>query len=242
MKQIFGAVGAIAVLASGAAAQNSFTDTNAPVANPSSIISNFDIQLVGPVLNELGVTWQTVQDSNGNSAIQANAGGELIFYLRPAACRAANGSDCIGLATFAYFQGPANAQTVRAFNDNYAFASTGLMSSGGGAYISRYDIADYGIPRGNVASSVLNFLALADRFRSELATASQTVAFEGYAADLSSARLNRKSLTELSGIEALPSGSVQRHQQGFEESIEEILRLGADEATLRNKIDNMSKK
>lgn len=247
MKHVFGAVCAIAVIAviaSGAAAQNSLADVNtqeAPVSNPANAISNFDIQLVGPVLNELGVAWQSMQDGNGNPVIKANAAGQLIFYMQPTACRAANNTDCVGLATFAYFEGAVNAQTVRAFNDRYAFVSTGLMSSEGGAYISRYDIADYGIPRGNVASSVLNFLALADRFRSELQTASQTIAYEGYAADLSSALLNRESRKALTGEATLPKNVVERHQQGFEDSIEQILLMSADKSLPRNKIDNIAK-
>lgn len=241
MKRVLGAVSAMAMLASNAAAQNSLADANAPVSNPATAVSNFDVQSVGPVLNELGVAWQAIQDEAGKSLIQANAGGAMVFYLKPTACRAANGTDCVGLATFAYFQGAANAQTVRAFNDSYPFASTGLMSSGSGAYISRYDIADYGIPRGNVAISILSFLTLADKFRSELQTASQTVAFEGYAADLSSARLNRESLADLTGFESLPGTPLKRHQQGFEEVIEEIVELSTDTSRPRNKIDNISK-
>lgn len=244
MNKLSGALSAslfmVGVALSGhAAAQNSFsTAPAAPVADPNRAIANFDIASVGAVLTELGVTWQTMTAQDGTPIVAANVAGALIFYLQPTACQGANNTNCIGLNTLAFFDGAANPQTVRAFNDRYAFVSAGLMSSGGGAYISRYDIADYGIPRGNVASSVLNFVTLADNFQSELASASQTVAFEGYAADLSSSFLNKRGIEKLTGAHDLPSNSLDLHQSALEESLQQILMLSTDKTFPHNKIRN----
>ncbi|MBT8472248.1 MAG: hypothetical protein HKN14_02255 [Marinicaulis sp.] len=235
MKKLFAIIAAVAAGASGASAQNQMQ--NAPVANPSTPIANFDIQSIGPVLNELGVAWQATTSDNGQTYIRANFGGILNFNMTPTACRGDGNSDCIGLATIAIFEGNANPQTVGAFNHRYAFATAGLAPSGE-AYTMRYDIADYGIPRGNLASSILNFVNLSQMFREELATSATTVAQQGYADDLASRSMNRAGLDEMTGGEVNHFNPVELHERGFEFTARLVNETIADETAPRNKILN----
>jgi len=239
MKKFLSVVAAGAAMVSVAAAQNSLSSgaQDSLVSNPTGIVANFDAEAIGPVLTELGVAWQESTDSSGKPVILANAGGSLVFYLQPTACRTNDNKNCIGLLTISFFEGDANSQTVRAFNDRYHFSRTGLNQSG--AFISRYDIADYGVPRGNVASSIANFAYLANLFQSELASAGRTVSLEGYANDLAASSLNRMGLTELTGARAHVAGPVEQHQQSFDEATDDILRLITDKTLPRNKIKNL---
>lgn len=208
------------------------------VSNPRTIIPDFDPDSLGPVLTELGVTWQSGRDNAGNTLITANIGGEFVFYMQPTACVGDNNDRCIGLLTLAFFEGDANAQTVRAFNDRYHFARTSLNETGG-ALITRYDIADYGVARGNVASSVANFVYLANLLQSELSSAARTVSLEGYANDLSAGVLNNRALREMSGVKAHSVSAIESHQQSFDEATENILLLVKDKTMPRNKIRNI---
>ena len=231
-------------ITTGAWAQNTMSGSGGSqslVANPTGTIPNFDSGSIGPILNELGVTWQTGALENGNPLIAANAGGDLIFYMMPTVCGGAGNTSCIGMNMVAIFEGNANPQTVSAFNYRYAFASAGIDPSGS-AYISRYDIADYGLPRGNLASSILNFVGLADKFQKELASADRTVSLEGYADDLSASYLNRVGVKQMTGVELGAKDLIERHQQGFEETANEIKKLISDKKAPRNKIDNDLKK
>lgn len=226
--------GLLAIAAPAALAQG-----GAPVQNPSSLITDFSAQSVGPVLNELGVVWQK-QEANGQSYLAANAGGEITFLLVPAACKGANKSHCVGLSMVAIFDGNANPQTVSAFNYRYAFASAGLDPSGS-AYIKRYEISDYGVPRGNLATSILVFVEQARMLHGELATSRQTVAQQGYADDMASGSLNRGGISTLYGVDFQPVSPIDQHQVGLDDTAEQIKFFIANRTTPRNKISNFSK-
>lgn len=222
-----------AMTASAAIAQN------APVAQPNQTLASFDTQSVGSILNELGAVWQT-QQGNGQSYIAANAGGEINFLLVPAACKGANQSNCVGLSMVAIFEGNANPQTVTAFNYRYAFASAGLDPSGA-AYIKRYEISDYGMARGNLATSILVFIEQAKMLQSELSSARRTVALQGYADDLSAGALNRGAVAAITGAGAHAFNSVDAHQLGIDESAEHVKFFIENASAPRNKIKNISK-
>ncbi len=240
MHKFLGVMAAAAAALSSAAAQNSLSGASngqPVVANPTTLISNFDVQSVGPILDELGVVWRAVAVDGGGSAIVANAGGVLNFYMQPSACQVNGASNCIGVLIFSPYEGDANSQTVRAFNDRYPFTRTALNGSSG-AFITRYEIADFGIPRGNVAHSLLNFFTLANRFHAELASAGRTVSLEGYGDDLAASALNRSGLLNLTGaIEHAPTMS-ERHNKSFDEATDDIMRLIELEDLPRNKIKN----
>ncbi len=237
MRQITKVIGA-AVLAlaagfSGASAQNDM-GSGSGLSNPTTVVKKFSVQAVGPVLNELGMPWQVRQLDNGAQYIHA-ASGSMQFILFFTVC---NGAECSGMQAVTFFSGAsANPQTVQAFNVRYPFGTAGVDQNGT-AYISRYDIADYGIPRGNIASSVVNFLGLAEMFVGELANAHQTVSLEGYADDLASSSLNRQALNHFTGVEGALSMQADAHREGFEQGAEMIRLMLEDAALPRNKIEN----
>ena len=211
------------------------------VSNPRGVIANFDVANVGPVLSELGAVWQQRQGPNGQPYIVMSAAGDLSMMLIPTACAEGTFTNCVGMNTVVAFSGAGfNHQTVTAFNQRYWFSTAGLSEDGSGAYLSRYDIADYGIARGNVASSILNLYELARVFRTEIASAAKTVSQEGYAEDLSARRLNATGLEAIGG--SAPSSLSPRHQAAFEEAEDFVRVLLQDEATPRNKIENAGSK
>lgn len=231
------AVMALAAGVSSASAQNSLGsgESSSGLSNPETVVRKFSVQTVGPVLNELGMPWQVGQLSNGAQYMHA-AAGEMQFVMFFTAC---NGSECAGMQSLMIFgETSANPQTVQAFNARYPFATAGIDQEGS-AYISRYDIADYGIPRGNIASSLVNFLLLSEMFAGELANSHQTVSLDGYAGDLSSTHLNRQELGHVTGAEAGYSNQSGQHADGFEQGAELVRLFLEDETAPRNKISNV---
>ena len=147
----------------GADAQPGFA-TDDIVSNPGQMLTSFDPAEIGPILTEIDVLWQTRQDIEGRPYIEANADGRIVFIIEPLACRGTINNDCIGMQLVAVFDGQADPQQVRDFNNNYAFANLGINENGN-AYLNRYDIADYGIPRGNVGVIIDTFIALGEIYQ-----------------------------------------------------------------------------
>lgn len=241
MKQVFGLAAALAAgsaLAVVGAPSSGFAQNTAPlISNPQGSIADFSRDTVGPLLDELGLDWQAQTPQSGQPYITASYSGIINFILAPTACRGAAGDECVGLNMVAIFEGSANPQTVRAFNYRYAFASAGIDPSGA-AYLSRYDLADYGIARGNLATSIQVFVNQVAMFASELDTAERTVSLEGYADDLASSALNRKGREALTGAEIHAANAIERHRFGLEDGAQAVRRFILDEAAPRTKIDN----
>jgi len=236
MRFLFGIMAGLAAASGAASAQQASS-----ISNPRVSIENFDIANLKPLLTELGLTTETRQSPDGQSYIAANYGGQFTFNLIPTACLNAGVSNCVGLNILALFSGgQVNAQTVSAFNQRYSFTSAGALSNKSGAYISRYEIADYGIPRGNVASSVGNFLVLLGRFRNEIETGAQTISQDGYADDMSARFLNGRSLSEATGAPQMIASRLELHQAGFEQAPELVKMLMSDDNAPRNKIRNIT--
>lgn len=232
-------LGAVALVMSAGAAS---AQTEELISNPRGMVANFDAVNLGPVLTEMGIVWQERQTADGRPFIAASVGAQLSFNILPAACIGADGkSGCVGASVFTIFTGGnPNPQSVSAFNQKYAFISTGMFSDGSGAYLSRYEIADYGIPRGNVASSIYNFFVFAQRFRDEIAT--KTVSADGYADDMSAASLTISS-AKSAGIElaADTGGTLAGIHQANLEAMPETIRvmMGAGNVP-KNKISNIT--
>lgn len=206
-----------------------------PISNPRALVANFDVANVTPLLDELGLLHETRTTEDGQTFIVASDGGNLSFNIVPAACLNANKTRCIGVIVIALFSGSANPQTVSAFNQRFVFSSAGIVSEG--AYLSRYDIADYGIPRGNFASSLATFVYVADQFRQALASGSKTVSLDGYPSDLSARLLNLKSAEAVGVARAAGAGPDRTpHRLDIEaapESVEALWRAGAPVNRLR---------
>ena len=235
MKKLMSMIAAAGVAATaGAQAQE-----GGGLTNPNAMLANFDAPAVGPLLDELGLEWQVQRAENDQTFIAASVEGVINFILAPTACRGADGTDCVGLNMVAIFEGAPNPQTVRAFNYRYAFASAGLDPTGA-AYLSRYDLSDYGIARGNLATSIQVFVNQVVMFGAELDTARRTVSLEGYADDLAASSLNRQGREALTGVEIHAANAIERHAQGLEDGAAAVKRLIRDENAPRNKIRNLS--
>lgn len=235
MTRLSAAVAALVVAAGAANAQ-----TQELITNPRGMVPNFDPVNLGPVLTELGIVWQERRTADGMTFIAASIGGALNFNIVPTACTGPNNTNCIGAYVVTIYSGSANPQSVSAFNQKYWFTSAGVHSDGTGAYLGRYDIADYGIPRGNVASSLGSYYALAQRFRDEIAA--KTVSADGYVDDMSASVLNVRS-AEAVGIDASVHGDgslVALHQANLEATPELVRKLIASENAPRNKITNVT--
>lgn len=238
MKTMMMAVSLAAMATLPAAAQD------AGIANPRGMVANFDAVNLGQVLTDLGIVWQERQTADGKPYIAASVGNQFSFNIIPAACLGAANNGCVGVNFLALFNGATpNAQSVSAFNQKYFFTSAGALPGGGGAYISRYEIADYGIPRGNVASSLATFVYLASQFRNEISSGSQTVSADGFAEDMSARYLNRVS-AEAAGVDAAETeeGLGAVHLEGFEEAPAIVRIMMSTPGATKNKIENVGAK
>lgn len=203
----FLAAASVATMALAASAQ---AQIQYDISNPSGTVRNFDPGYLGPVLNELGIPWETSIDASGVTSLKATRDG-VVFYFIPTACLGPNNSGCVGGFMFALFgtAAPVNQQTINAFNMRNAFVTTGPLPNG--YYVGRYDIADFGIARGNVESSVDSFFGMLASAQQEFATGGQTVSALGYADDLSAGILNEASGRSL-GVDV---GATQNHAGAF---------------------------
>lgn len=212
------------------------------ISNPNGMVRSFDIATLTPILTELGLEVETYQTPNGKTIIAATyTPTNFALNFIPTACQNNNVSNCLGLSTLAmYTVENVNAQTLMAFNEHYHFASTGKFSDGSGVFILRYEIADFGIPRGNIAASIGNFLVLAGKFEKELSDSSPTANQIGYADDMSAKLLNGRGLEAVTGKPQEVSSRLEAHQTSFEEIPELVKLMMTDDNAVRNKISNIN--
>jgi len=229
MKRVLAVAAAAAVVSASAMAQG--------ISNPAGSVRNFDIANLGPVLTDLGVQWEQRSGPNGQPFIVANVNGYFLNIV-PTACQGANNTQCVGAQTFALNEAPAvSQQGINAFNLRYAFLAAGPLSNG--YYLSRYDIADYGIARGNVQSSVASFLSIAANANAELAGGGQTVSTIGYAEDLSASHLNEASAKAI-GLDVTVN-AADAHLREIRATPEFVKAFAASGAAAFNKIENVNK-
>ncbi|MGE0409175.1 MAG: YbjN domain-containing protein [Amphiplicatus sp.] len=143
----------------------------AQLSNPRQIVSGFSTSDLAAIAGELGYQSQLQTFSDGSAVllISTPAGA---FFAEPAVCE--NGV-CIGLNLYATFGSASNTPltAVNYFNTYRAF--TKAFTTDGTVFLSRYAIADFGIPRGNIASNLSNFVARAVEFAQFLAGGSNGV-------------------------------------------------------------------
>ena len=231
MKKIVAAAAAFLAMSGAAFAQFQYD-----ITNPSGTVRNFDAANLGPVLTELGMPWQIQTNSQTGQPGIAVSYDNIIFYIVPAACQGQNFTNCIGAQIFALFTSePVNQQTVNAFNLRYSFGSTGPLQNG--FYVSRYEIADFGIARGNVESSIDSFVNLTVLANREFTSGANTVSALGFADDMSAGLLNEASARAI-GVEQPFAGGVVGHMREVREMPERIRAFAASPEARFNKIDN----
>lgn len=216
LKAAFASFAMAGALVGGAFAQsNSLSAPEAPVKNPAQLLTSLHAEAIIPVLAEMGLTYQGATLPDGQKVVLAQAPNGLKFQLTPTACDQV-GTRCRGLHMLALFQTTAPERTVSAFNYRYAFVSTGVDNDGI-AYISRYDIADYGLPRGNLAVSLGNYLHMATIFDRHLFEATNTVQKNATDVDLAANGLNMKSILADGALARNVGLSPTQHRVSFEQ-------------------------
>lgn len=164
----FLAIIAALCLASPAGAQN----VNA-VTNRTGLVTNFDLPTVTRILRELRMEHQVAPGSGGRF-INVQLPNGVRATLGRTACRG-DGLTCKGLTMTARFgAGPAGwselekLRRANSFNARNSFIKAGVDGDGQ-FYLVRYELADFGVSRGAVATSLLVFANLAQQYREHLA-------------------------------------------------------------------------
>lgn len=124
------------------------------------IVAFFTYDEVESVLTSLGLPHLRVKDQDGNPYISVTEPESKInFAIALTVCQ---GAGCYGmLIDTAYNRGAEiPAQVINEFDFGQPFIAAAMLNAST-AYISRYEIADFGIPRGNIASNIINFIEIA---------------------------------------------------------------------------------
>lgn len=157
-------------LAAPAAAQ----DINA-VTSRTGLVTNFDLPTITRILKELRLPHQVMPGSNGRFINVTFPNGVRATVGRTA-CRA-DMLTCKGMTITARFgQGRAGwseldkLRRANTFNTRHSFIKAGV-DEGGSFYLIRYELSDFGVSRGSIATSLLVFANLAKRFGEHLAAA-----------------------------------------------------------------------
>ena len=117
----------------------------------------------------------------------------------------------------AIFAGDADQRTVSAFNYKYPYTSAGIDNSGS-AFISRYDIADFGTPRGNFARSLDVFLSQAAYLKDTLETSTVTVNRAAYTGDLAANSLNLQTFLDDEELAERAGVNTNGHEVSLEQT------------------------
>ncbi|HXI87731.1 MAG TPA: YbjN domain-containing protein [Parvularculaceae bacterium] len=151
-------VGALAIgLAGGAVAQTS--NSLATMPGLRSTLPGFDLASLAAIAQELGFQAETISNDDGSADLKITTPNGPIF-AHPTVC---DGSTCVGLELYAFF-GSASNVSLDQLNEFNKRLFAKALTAGGSVILNRYEIADFGIPKGNVAANLTNFKAIANDF------------------------------------------------------------------------------
>ncbi|NHK29409.1 YbjN domain-containing protein [Parvularcula flava] len=227
----------------GAAAQgNSLAakpDATEIISDAGKLMYDYDVENIVPILQELGLKWQGRTAPQGQKVIIAEAPSGMSFVLMPTACKNGVAAGCVGVSMTAVFGGDIDQRTVTSFNYRYPFTSAGI-EEGGSAFINRYEISDYGMPRGNFVTSLSVFLVQAEMLQESLVTATTTVSQKSYLGDLSANGLNLQQVFADEGAAQLAGISASSHQASLETTAEFVRVLVEADRQTPGKIVNIT--
>ncbi|NNU15952.1 hypothetical protein HK107_06400 [Parvularcula sp. ZS-1/3] len=216
MRHLILAVAAMFVGLGSAAAQSNALGTSGKIRNPSQTLPSLHAEALIPVLKQMGLGYEGATLPGGEKAILVQTAEGVRFQITPMACDRSN--RCRGMHLVTMFETEVDRRTVAAFNDRYAFISAGL-SSDRLAYLARYEIADFGMPRGNVAVSIEVFLETAGLFAEHLQKAQPGLKKEPHGSDLSANGLNMSGLMRSVSTGFAPRVAMPHsHALSFEET------------------------
>lgn len=155
------------------------------VSNPTTVVSNYDISSIEPILTELGVTHERKISSANESYLVAHSHG-INFLLLPRACDEGAMLNCLGLAMGAYFP-YATTEEVNKFNLQTLVAKAQVLNADT-TVVDRYLVGSHGYTRGSFAANVSVFVAAALKYqRREHAQPSNMISLQAEAADSAAA-------------------------------------------------------
>ncbi len=213
-----------------------------PISKPDEMMLDYDVETMIPLLQELGFPWEGRTAPGGAKVILSEADNGIKFVLAPAACIRSEDDGCYGVNMIAIFAGEADQRTVQAFNYKYPYTSAGI-DNGGSAFISRYDIADYGMPRGNFARSLDVFLSQAAYFQDTLSSATKTYSQAAFSDDFAANGLNLKPVLEDEALANRLGIDTTGHEVSLEKTAEFVSVLfKAGEQVPEKIINNVANK
>jgi len=138
----------------------------ASVSSPNDIWFSWDAARVMALAGELGDTAEKIDDTPGAPpSVGITTPSGLKYIVEPTAC---DGSNCAGFELTAAFDANATTDQMNQFNLLRSFTKAYVDS--GSTFLTRYEINDYGIPKGNIAADMTNFEAVAADFEEFLST------------------------------------------------------------------------
>lgn len=202
------------------------------------IVTNFDPENMTPILDGMTLTYEIRRFDDQSLVYFLDVSG-LKLVMAPMACTGENNTNCLGLLTVTAFTDLAPAQSdLTLVNDNIPFL-TAYAGGDRGTVFRRYDLADFGIARGNIVSSLSNFLGNLGSAVDYLYEQEGTVEVGVRAAtDDDAASLNRRGLAALKDKVA-PSGRLidadagPHTAAGLRRLEDELMRLNGSAQLLR---------
>ena len=134
-------------------------------------VTAFTPAVLADIGSQLGYQTKAVTSDGVQGVLMVTDQGLQMIAL-PSAC---DENGCVGLYMLAGFSTiNASMQNINAFNDQSFFMKAVSMGQDG-TYLARYEICDFGIPAGNIASNFTNFAAIAMSFQSGFVSANTQV-------------------------------------------------------------------
>lgn len=153
------AAAAFAAIAAACAAPAASAQNNT-MFDGTTMMRGFTVSGLAQLATDLGLTSRSLVYNNGAAGLEITTPEGYQFYMQPTACN----PQCAGLYVHALF-GPSSNTTVSALNSfNEARAAAKAYTSNQSIILSRYIIADYGTPRGNIAIEFGTFVSLGVTF------------------------------------------------------------------------------
>ena len=137
------------------------------ISNPTGLVYDLSADSLMPLFTEMNMSPEKFQTDDGKSYIvltEPDSG--LTIVAIPEACTSGK---CIGVNFVVIFSDSTLANDrITYFNSTFSFVKVVKSEESNRVEVYRYEIADFGIPRGNLRESVMNLVALSKKVRAEL--------------------------------------------------------------------------